>query len=411
VRIEPGALSAAQSRSVAWVLVSTTHYHHARMSAFAELWPHRATIVQITDTDSVRALEARPESAPYDLHTLLPGVPTSLALRQRIGPLIDAALHRLRPGVVCINGWSFGGAIEALRWSRRNGARAIVMSESSEGDEPRRWWKERMKRQVVALCSAALVGGSLHAAYLESLGAPRERIFDGYDAVDNGHFRNNAETARRDPAAARTRLALPGRYFLAACRFEEKKNLPRLIQAFAEYRAVAGASAWNLAILGDGEMRPALERQAAALGLNGHLHMPGFAAYNDLPAWYALAECFIHASVTEQWGLVVNEAMASGTPALVSKRCGCCPDLLREGRNGYSFDPFDAPSLARLMLRVQREEASAPAMGAESAAIIAEWGPARFARNLSQAAECALGAVPRRRTLAEEAMLAALCHV
>jgi 1,2-diacylglycerol 3-alpha-glucosyltransferase len=54
-----------------------------------------------------------------------------------------------------------------------------------------------------------------------------------------------------------------------------------------------------------------------------------------------LASAFIQASTTEQWGLVVNEAMASGLPVLVSERCGCAPDLVKNGVNGYTFDPYD----------------------------------------------------------------------
>lgn len=58
----------------------------------------------------------------------------------------------------------------------------VVMSESARRDEPRAWWKERVKRQIVDLYSAALVGGQRHVDYLVELGMPRDRIFTGYDA-------------------------------------------------------------------------------------------------------------------------------------------------------------------------------------------------------------------------------------
>ena len=61
---------------------------------------------------------------------------------------------------------------------------------------------------------------------------------------------------------------------------------------------------------------------------------------------------FVHASASEQWGLVVNEAMAAGLPVIVSERCGCAPDLVREGVNGLTFDPCDVAELAGLMERV-----------------------------------------------------------
>src|SRR5436309_12184109 len=112
----------------------------------------------------------------------------------------------------------------------------VVMSESSRQDEPRTWWKETIKRGIVALYSAALVGGQRHVEYLVELGMPRERIFTGYDVVDNEHFRQKAEEVRSQKSEVRQKYALPENYFLASARFIEKKNVPRLIQAYAEYR-------------------------------------------------------------------------------------------------------------------------------------------------------------------------------
>src|SRR5262249_59830905 len=105
------------------------------------------------------------------------------------------------------------------------------------------------------------------------------------------------------------------------------------------YRAAAGTAAWKLVLLGEGEQRAKLEGLRDALGLRNDVSMPGFKQYDELPAYYGLASAFVHTSTTEQWGLVVNEAMAAGLPVLVSERCGCGPDLVREGVNGFTFDP------------------------------------------------------------------------
>ena len=72
----------------------------------------------------------------------------------------------------------------------------VVMSESSRQDEPRSQWKEDIKRRVVGLYSAALVGGQRHVEYLVELGTPRERIFTGYDVVDNAYFRGKTDEVR-----------------------------------------------------------------------------------------------------------------------------------------------------------------------------------------------------------------------
>ena len=113
----------------------------------------------------------------------------------------------------------------------------------------------------------------------------------------------------------------------------------------------------------------------------------------------------------EQWGLVVNEAMAAGLPALVSNRCGCAPDLVEEGRNGFTFDPYDAEELARLMLRVSSmSEDGRAAMGQASREIISRWTPETFATNLMKAVQIALNAPQPKATVVGRALLWVLIH-
>jgi glycosyltransferase involved in cell wall biosynthesis len=189
-----------------------------------------------------------------------------------------------------------------------------------------------------------------------------------------------------------------------------KKNLPRLIEAFARYRQTAGPSAWPLELLGDGPMRGELERTRAAHSLETALVMPGFVQYGGLPSYYGNAGAFVHASTIEQWGLVVNEAMAAGLPVLVSERCGCAPDLVEEGRNGHTFDPYDVDALAGLMLKVVSGARDRAAMGEASRQIIARWSPETFAEGLERAVRAALDLPLQRPGLLERMLLWALSH-
>ena len=191
----------------------------------------------------------------------------------------------------------------------------VVMSESSRQDEPRTWWKEAIKRRIVGLYSAALVGGQRHVEYLVELGMPRERVFTGYDVVDNDYFGRRTAEIRDSKFEIRKKYGLPENYFLASARFIEKKNLLRsskptqnIADGRRSQRKCRGIS-W---FLGDGPLRETLNSQLSTLNLNEHVHLPGFEPYDELPVYYALANAFVHASTTEQWGLVVNEAIASG---------------------------------------------------------------------------------------------------
>jgi glycosyltransferase involved in cell wall biosynthesis len=149
-------------------------------------------------------------------------------------------------------------------------------------------------------------------------------------------------------------------------------------------------------IVGDGELRAELEAACVRLGLAGHVLLPGAKRYDELPVYYGLASAFIHVSTTEQWGLVVNEAMASGLPVLVSNRCGCAVDLVEEGRNGYLFDPYKALTLPTIMQRLAVSGPALEDMGRASQQIIALWSTETFANNLARAAEVALSTKPPR---------------
>jgi glycosyltransferase involved in cell wall biosynthesis len=166
---------------------------------------------------------------------------------------------------------------------------------------------------------------------------------------------------------------------------------------------------WDLVLLGDGELRDQLLMLRERHGLTHCVHLPGFRQYDQLPPYYALAAAFIHPSTVEPWGLVVNEAMASGLPVLVSNRCGCAPTLVHDGENGRTFDPNDSDEMTDCMLEMTR---LAPElrqnMGCRSRQIVAEFGPAKFAEGLLAAATAALASRAKDPRLVDRLVLKSL---
>lgn len=316
----------------------------------------------------------------------------------QLSKVLANLLEEIRPEVIVVPGWSSPASLAALEWSRTNSVPAVLMSESNAADANRNSVVEYLKSRVVRQFSTALVGGNSHRAYLSELGLPVGRCFLGYDAIDNDYFSNSASSVRREAEVLRHRLALPERYFLASCRFIPKKNLTRLLDAFALYRARFGDRAWDLVLLGDGPCAAPIRQQVSQLGIVSCVHLPGFKQYDELPKYYALARAFVHASTVEQWGLVVNEAMASGLPVLVSRTCGCAGELVREGCNGWTFDPMSVDAICDCLIKVHERDAYVEVMGQASQEIIADWGPKRFASGLLNAVESALASgLPARR--------------
>jgi 1,2-diacylglycerol 3-alpha-glucosyltransferase len=361
-------------------------YHIARLNCAAQSLC--ITGVELSRADRTYAWRPTGGCEAFPRHVIAADVdaePATALIRR-----MDQVLSTLRPDAVAIPGWSHRGALAALLWCQRRRIAAILMTESTARDAARRPWKEAVKRRIAARFGAALAGGTAHLAYLRELGMPPERVFDGYDVVDNDHFARAADATRESAIQARCRLGLPERYFLASCRFVEKKNLCGLLEGFARYRDRAGPQPWHLVLLGDGQLRPRLLERVAERGLRDLVHLPGFQQYERLPAFYGLAGAFVLASTSEPWGLVVNEAMAAGLPVLVSDRCGCAPDLVVPGVNGYRFDPLDPERLADLLLHVAADGCDRQGLARAGRAIIAEWTPERFAGNLRRAAIAAL---------------------
>jgi glycosyltransferase involved in cell wall biosynthesis len=380
-------------------------YHVARLDAAGR----RATItgIEVAEESAEYAWEKVIGSATYSRRTLFRGMTSRTLKRSQIDREMWRALDETKPDVVAVPGWSDRAGLSALVWSTRNRKPAIVMSASTELDADRQYIRESAKRQVVSLMSAGLAGGTRAADYLARLGLRRGRIFTGYDVVDNAHFNAGAQAARSRPEATRAGLALPQAYFLTCARFVQKKNLSALLKAYAHYRAGSEGAAWSLVLVGDGELKPALETEARDLGIARDVVFPGFADYQSLPAYYGLAGAFILPSSIEQWGLVVNEAMASGLPVLVSNRCGCAPDLVEDGVNGFTFAPYDIAGLASLLTKTARA-VDLPRMGRASSAIIEHWSPDLFGENLLHAATAALEAGSPRRGPATSLILAGL---
>jgi GT2 family glycosyltransferase/glycosyltransferase involved in cell wall biosynthesis len=365
-------------------------YHFARLTALAARM--RTVAIESFGMDATYAWSKVSGQSGFERYTLMERAGGGRAQERCLMARVADTLTRIAPSVVAIPGWSEKSALVALRWCLRTGTPALVLSATFEAGRPRVSWKEAIKRRVVRLFSAGLGGGAPQTGYLERLGIPRANLFAGYDVVDNRHFAVEADAARDRGDALRQSLGLPAQYFLSICRFVEEKNLDRLLRAYAAYRARAGASAWKLVLLGDGPLKAAITAQRDELGLPADVLLPGFKQYPELPQYYGLAGAFVLPSLTEPWGLVVNEAMAAGLPVVVSDRCGCASDLVRPGENGFTFDPCDVGQLAALLGRVSAADTDRPAMGEASRRIIASWTPEVFAARLQHAAAAACAA-------------------
>ena len=365
-------------------------YHVARVNALGQQCETLG--IEVAARSSIYEWDRVETATTFERRTLFDVSSSSQLTFADIASRLAAQLDAFAPDAVLVPGWASKAALAALRWSLARKVPAVVMSESTVDDSGRSAWKEGLKRRIVRCFSAGLVGGRPQMQYLTSLGMASDIISLGYNAVDNRYFEAGAIQARRQAPLLRAQLDLPPRYFLASARFIEIKNLIGLLEAYAMFRQRRPHSSTKLVLLGDGQLRASIESKITDLKLTGDVRLPGFKQYGELPAFYGLAEAFIHISRVEPWGLVVNEAMAAALPVVVSRACGCAIDLVADGRNGYVVDHDDLGGVAA---RLERLDISSPdelaAMGRRSQEIVRQYAPEQFGKGAVAAAEAAVG--------------------
>lgn len=361
-------------------------YHFARLNSFYSFCKQRnwnTMGVEIARSQEEYAWQASVEYSNADIISV-----TTRYSFEKINkfhlisqPLFNV-LDQIKPDVLAITGYAEPSMIVALLWSKVNRIPAILFSPSKEDDAPRVWWRETYKHWILKGYQAALVGGKPQKHYLMKLGMAPDRIFLGYNVVGNETFHPSKIKSLPTP------LQKP--YFLAINRFVPKKNILLLLSSYAAYRQAVGSSAWDLVLCGDGQLRSQIEKCIIELSIENSVHLPGFLQQDELLPYFAHAACFIHASIQEQWGLVVNEAMAASLPVLVSNRCGCFEDLVIEGINGFGFDPENPQQLTELMLKMSSREVDLQKMSLAALEHIQKFSPNYFAQNLMQAVEYTL---------------------
>jgi glycosyltransferase involved in cell wall biosynthesis len=293
-----------------------------------------------------------------------------------VNPSLVSRLAAFQPDCILQYGHSFWSQFAVMLWAKRRGIPYLLRCDSNLGNRERR--RDGGNRRLGTLSSAVLRYFAKRAAGVVSIGTandqywdyfgvePRRRFFAPF-AVDNDRFQRDVQLHRQNRTAIRKEFGLreSHRVLLFAGRFVAPKNLERLLRAWQTVDAT-GATLW---LVGSGP----LESKLRGMADDRVVYTP-FLANNDMAKIYSAADALILPSTFEPWGLVANEAMACGLPLLLSTACGCAPDLIENGENGWSFDPtannemcdavqsfFEAPS--------DRLEA----MGKRSTVIVDKW--------------------------------------
>lgn len=232
---------------------------------------------------------------------------------------VGRALSRIRPHVVVTNGFNITDLL-VIAHARRTGARVVCQIDGTVESERTLTAVHRLVRRLANRWTDAYVGPSESSLQLfRGFGAAADAVFWSPLAVDNDAF---------------ARAPLEDRRFdlLFSGRLTAVKN-PVLAVRVAGRAAERLGRRLRLLVLGSGD----LEQQTRDEALRHPLldvDLRGFVQQDGLPAAYASAKLFLFPTTWDPWGLVANEAAASGTPVIVSPHAGAAGELVRDGVEG-----------------------------------------------------------------------------
>jgi glycosyltransferase involved in cell wall biosynthesis len=179
---------------------------------------------------------------------------------------------------------------------------------------------------------------------------------------------------RLDRAAARQRFGLPPDAPVVGM-------VPRIfpLKGHAEFLAAAAAvhaarPDTHFLLAGDGILRAELEAEAERLGLAAAVHFTGLLPAAEIPAALLAMDVVVHTSLREGIARVLPQALAVGRPVVTFALDGA-PEVIEDGRSGYTVPPLDTRALAGRVLELLADPARRAAMGAHGRAFVAREFP------------------------------------
>jgi glycosyltransferase involved in cell wall biosynthesis len=277
-------------------------------------------------------------------------------------PQVARTLREWGPDLAILTGWQSKMLVQAW-WACVRLSVPRIMRGESNAMAKRPPWKHVAHRVWLRGFDRFLAIGKANRDFYLQAGIPEARIHPCPYFVDNERFATAAGTLRARRSELRAKWSIPehATCFLFCGKLIPKKHPLDLLRALE--RAVAAGGPAHVLAVGDGE----LMAEARALAERERLPVTfaGFLNQTEIVGAYVAADCLVLPSDTgETWGLVVNEAMACGIPAIVSDQVGCGPDLVRDGATGATFPMGDVEALARLLIDFSRDPVRLRALGA-----------------------------------------------
>ena len=288
-------------------------------------------------------------------------------------PSIIAKIENFDPSILLVYGWAYHSHLKAIRYFYKKVP--IWFKGDSTLLNQKTIWKLLLRKLFLSLVyrhiDKAIYVGQQNKAYYKAYGLKKSQLIFVPHAVDNDRF---AEDRSSEVKILRETLALKAEdiLILFAGKFENIKNPHLLLNAFGAIEA----DNVHLLFVGNGILEESLKFDVASNRLkcnSNKVHFLPFQNQSQMPVIYQACELFCLPSLSETWGLSVNEAMAAGKAVLVSDQVGCAIDLVQNDLNGLIFQSNNLTSLIAALNVLTIDIAKLKLMGIKSKMIINQW--------------------------------------
>ena len=364
------------------IAVTWTPYSHARFTAIAKhIRDMELTVFFQNSTIKYRKWDAEITDSPYKMVFLKNiGIPVSseTAFVCNINYNIYQEIKRYNPDRIIVAGWDSFATLAAIVYAKKHDKEIVLWTDSTiHEDSFIRKISLLYVKSILRFFDGFISGGTAAAEYLRFLGV-RKNIENFYNPVDVDHFSTQGQLSLLEKQAVKKKIGVrnSSRVIMFSGRLVTIKCVDLLIKAFLQVKEKFQDI--ELLIVGYGPEEQRLKKMA---GGNSRIHFLGHRGIDEIPGIYGISDILVLPSISEPWGLVVNEAMACGCAIIVSDRCGCSRDLIQD--NGIIVEGGKLYPLVGALEQLLSSESRLEAMKEKSIEIIDRFSITSLVKQIS----------------------------
>jgi len=364
-------------------------YRMPLFNALAKKLPFRLSVFFFTPMEKDRQWDVPYNDMKFK-YNFLPGI--GIQLNSFVIHIRFSLFHYLmceKPDIVIIGGFSLQTLL-TMCYARLMHRAYIIWSEATLHSEQHQGMIRTLLRKWLVKNADGFVAVSKGAKeYCQYLGASSDRIYIAIQTLGVSEFSDKCRLFRKKKNIYKKEIGLEkNKIMLYSGQLIRRKGLLCLLKVLKQISKKCPNLI--LLVLGDGPEISNLRSFCQDNGILNNVRFIGFKQMSELPMYYAVSDLFVFPTLSDTFGIAVNEAIAAGLPIICSKYAGAAKDLLRDGENGFVVDPLDTEDFSNKCIELLTDDDMRREMGRRSKAMMKLCTIDRAASGFMSAINCAL---------------------